>query len=155
MTFKLSGWQRIGVILSFGWAIYMVGTAISEHTAQPRFEDVVSSPCPSLSYGSFHRWYDRKTNKELVFQTFGKPMGRPVWYDTPFGKRTFVSLTCGELKNLAAPLAQVAHDGQIDPALEVMYGELFLVSIVPIVLAWFAVYLLVWLIRWVNGFKRT
>lgn len=132
------GWQRIGVLLSLGWAIYLCVITNNQYTTIGEFDDGLHSLCPSVDVKPFVRWYDAKTNNPITIFHSGEK-----------------SLNCMVTSERADLLLKQTSAGKIVPTKMVMYGQLAVAIIIPVALFWLCSYLVIALYRWVsNGFRK-
>lgn len=78
----LNGWQRLGILASIIWSIFVIGVFINEYTKVNDFEKVTSGFCPRISDGPF-LWYDSKTGTQ---QKVGGILRVPLFHATASGR---------------------------------------------------------------------
>ena len=134
---RTNGWQRIGVILSVVWAVYIVVSAINEYNQPANFSGELQGACPTLSVQTYVRWYDEKTGATI--SSFRN------------GER---SLDCDVAAERAKSLLAQQARGTILPARAIKFGQVIMSVLVPVAVSWVFVYLLIWLFKWVRaGFR--
>jgi len=134
---KLNGWQRLGVVFSLGWVLFVSGFVAEEYAVANTFEEALSGACPTLSGRSLVQWHDSRTGKRISIYAEGER-----------------SINCKEATDRAMSLRQQSAQGQIEPRLQIEYLSLLASIVFPILAGWILVYLVVWIFRWVKqGFK--
>lgn len=133
---RLNGWQRLGVIVSGGWIVFILVILINTYTEVDGFEEATSGFCPSLRE-PFVAWVDAKTNEKISVYRPGES-----------------SLNCGVIADRAKKLRESFLKDEITPELSIQYTALVGAIVVPVVLFWLSAYFLVWVVRWVTvGFR--
>jgi hypothetical protein len=136
MFSNLNGWQRPGVIISFAWAVFIVGITARQYLEAGEFDDALSGDCPSFP-GGVVQWYDAASGKEIsLFHKDEK------------------SVDCNVIKERAKILTEANNRGLINPVIKIHYRRVLAAVTLPILVFWLSVYFMVWLFRWVvDGFK--
>ncbi|MFN7952080.1 MAG: hypothetical protein U0610_10170 [bacterium] len=109
---SLTGWQRIYVVLSAVWLIFVSGQVVSELTTSSFARDFHDG-CDSQSHLYF-RWFDSKTHRRLS-----------LWRDGEF------SVNCAVLQQRADQMTSEARAGTIEPYMKLRGDVLILALIVP------------------------
>ena len=134
---RLNGWQRLGVIISVCWSIFVLGATAVEYSEIRDFEDQTRKFCPSLRYTMFE-WKNDITGDVM----------------TPYfpGEK---GLSCGELKMRVSLMVDAYLNDKTAPSLKLKPFNLAAVIVVPVIVFWVLVYLLTGAVKWVAvGFKK-
>lgn len=131
MTRKLNGWERLGVVLSAGYLVFLSIVAFQ----------IFQSASPS-SYHDFVEWYD-PTNKTSV-----KFIGRRA--------ESACEKQCREIKDDDKRLDCFLDCPAVEEKLEKRFdwSSFVLALFLPLLASWAGGYGAVWLVKWViAGFK--
>ena len=132
----LNGWQRLGIIASLGWMVFIFALLGSTYSQIDNFDKATSGFCPRLSE-PFVTWVDVKKNKEISIYRPGE-----------------TSLNCRVISDRAKALRELYLRGEITPEMNIQYVNLVGAITVPIVLLWLSAYFLIWVVKWVIvGFR--
>ncbi|AMO23986.1 hypothetical protein GCM10027034_19070 [Ramlibacter solisilvae] len=135
---RLNGWQRIGIVLSVAWAVFLAGVTVVDLNSTFNEELERWKGCPRLGPHHFATWEDAKTGKPITLHEDGE-------------KR----VSCFVVQQRAAALLRDAGAGLIEPRMTVMSSQLAFAVLVPVAAVWLLVYLVVELTRWVlDGFRK-
>jgi hypothetical protein len=138
MRIFLNGWYRIGIVISIGWTVYVLGLAAYEYLETDDFYSQLSTACPTLTEYSFIYWRDAKSDRKIEIYRNGEH-----------------SLNCGDAQNRATRLASRALSGDIEPIRGIDLLYLLMEVLIPIITAWALSYLTYRVFKWiVNGFRK-
>jgi len=134
---KLNGWQRIGIVISVAWALFVNALWLYEHMSIQSFSDEMAEGHNATVERFWVSWTDGRTGKPLtIFQA---------------GERL---LSSNVMDQRATSLQRAAAEGKIHPELRVHWILVTVAILVPIAAFWLASYFFVWLIHWIiRGFR--
>jgi hypothetical protein len=144
---RLNGWQRIGVVISAVWLIFVV-YAVFHNYQRANVFDVYSDKKCAYDEAPFFSWYDDATGQPLSDYAFDAKLLGPAKSSTnvPAG-----FLACDDV---AKAIDDRVASGSIVPYLHLNYGYALQVALAPIIIFWTVVYVVVFTFKWVvRGFR--
>jgi hypothetical protein len=136
MKFRPNGWQRIGIIISILWILFIVGCWANSYANMQDFDSLTYQSFPPFDQ-SFNCWVYSNNNKIISIYRSGDN-----------------GLTPKDAFERSAQLRVDHQNGLINPLLKIKYDQIIISIIFPIFLFWFFSYLTVWITRWIAaGFR--
>lgn len=137
MKTKLNGWQRIGIVISAFWIIFVFGLLVKDLMISD-FEQETSNSCPTLRESPLYSWYDAKTNKKIsVYRENEK------------------SMLCDDAKQRVREFVLAYENNEIIPIVKIEFGFLIGALTIPILSLWVLTYFIVWVTKWIIvGFRK-
>lgn len=134
MTERLKGWQKISIIMSVVWVVYISYAAILNYTENKNFIDATAPFCTTLKE-PFVSWHDLKTNNPITVYKKGEP-----------------ALSCRILEERVKLLREQFLNGEISPEVQFEYVIFIAFIVIPVVIFWYVAY---WVSGWIMaGYKE-